>query len=136
MADQRAKTANKAKTRAKPKRGDSGRLKRVVDSNTEAAERVHRALAGFPLDVLEQLDRLERPVARVRKLQHRSIGATYDLVRGIEREVARLVRRRPDAAKQPAPRKARSVKHPKPATGGKVSEMPARASRLPASELR
>ncbi len=120
MADQRAKTGNKAKTR------DSGRLRRVVDRNTEAAERIHRALAGFPLDVLEQLDRLERPVARVRKLQNRSIGATYDLVRGIEREVARLVR--PDAAKQPAPRKARSVKHPKPATGGTVSEMPARAS--------
>ncbi len=127
MADQRAKTGNKAKTRAKPRRGDTGRLKRVVDRNTEAAERIHRALAGFPLDVLEQLDRLERPVARVRKLQDRSIGATYDLVRGIEREVARLVRR-PDAAKQRAPRKARSVKHPKPATGGKVSEMPARAS--------
>ncbi len=127
MADQRAKTANKARTRAKPRRGDSGRLKRVVDRNTQAAERIHRALAGFPLDVLEQLDRLERPVARVRKLQHQSIGATYDLVRGIEREVARLVRR-PDAAKQRAPRKARSVKHPKPATGGKVSEMRAQAS--------
>ncbi len=123
---ERAKTANKAKTRAKPRRGDSGRLKRVVDRNTEAAERVHRALMGFPLDVLEQLDLLERPVARVRKLQNRSIGATYDLVRGIEREVAQLVRR-PDAAKQPAPRKARSVK-PKPASGGKVSEMAARAS--------
>ncbi len=121
MADQRAKTGNKAKTR------DSGRLRRVVDRNTEAAERIHRALAGFPLDVLEQLDRLERPVARVRKLQNRSIGATYDLVRGIEREVARLVRR-PDAAKQRASRKARTVKHPKPATGRKVSEMPARAS--------
>ena len=123
MADQRAKTGDKAKTR----RGDSGRLKRVVDRNTRAAERVHRALAGFPLDVLEQLDLLERPVARVRKLQQRSIGATYDLVRGIEREVARLVRR-PDGAKQRAPRKARSVKHPKPAVGGKLSEMAARAS--------
>ena len=127
MAEQRAKTANKANTRAKPSRGDSGRLKRAVDRNTEAAERIHRALAGFPLDMLEQLDRLERPVARVRKFQNRSIGATYDLVRGIEREVARLVHR-PDAAKQPALRKARSVKHPKAATGGKVPKMPARAS--------
>ena len=127
MADQRAKTGTRARTRAKSNRGNSGRLKRVVDRNTQAAERVHRALAGFPLDVLEQLDRLERPVARVRKLQHRSIGATYDLVRGIEREVARLVRR-PDAAKQPALRKARSVKHPKPTTGARVSEMAARSS--------
>ncbi len=127
MADQRAKTGKKAETRAKPRRGDGGRLKRVVDRNTEAAERIHRALAGFPLDLLEQLDRLERPVARVRKLQNRSIGATYDLVRGIEREVARLARR-PNAPAQRAQRKARSVKHPKPAPGGKVSEMPARAS--------
>ena len=127
MADRRAKTRSKAKIRAKPRRGNGGRLQRVVDRNTKAAERVHRALAGFPLDVLEQLDLLERPVARVRKLQHRSIDATYDLVRGIEREVARLVRR-PDAAEQRAPRKARSVKHPKPAVGGKLSEVAARAS--------
>ncbi len=123
MADRRAKTRNKAK----PRRGNGGPLKRVVDRNTKAAERVHRALAGFPLDVLEQLDLLERPVARVRKLQHRSIDATYDLVRGIEREVARLVRR-PDGTQQRAPRKARSVKHPKPSVVGRVSEMPARAS--------
>ena len=127
MANQHAKAGSKAKTRAKPRRGDGGQLKRVVDRNTEVAERIHRALAGFPLDVLEQLDRLERPVARVRKLQHRSIGATYDLVRGIEREVARLFRRS-DAAKQRALRKARSVSHPKPAVGAKVSEMAARAS--------
>jgi hypothetical protein len=77
--------------------------------------------------VLEQLDLLERPVARVRKLQHRSIDATYDLVRGIEREVARLVRRS-DPAKPRASKKARSVKHLRPAVGAKLSEMAARAS--------
>jgi hypothetical protein len=127
MAGQRAKTANETKTGAKRRRSDGGRLKRVVDRNTEAAERIHRAVAGFPLDVLERLDRLERPVARVRKLQDRSIDATYELVRAIEREVAQLVR--PAAvAKQRAPRKARTVKRRKPAPGEKVSEMPARAS--------
>jgi hypothetical protein len=127
MADRRAKTENETKTSAKPRRRDGGRLKRVVDRNTEAVERIHRAVAGFPLDVLEQIDGLAKPVARVRKLQDRSIGATYDLVRAIEREVAQLVRSR-DAAKPRAPRKARSVKYPGPATGGEVSEMPARAS--------
>lgn len=127
MADQTAKTGTGTKTRTKPRRRDGGRLKRVVDRNTDAAERIHRAVAGFPLDVLEQIDRLERPVARVRKLQDRSIGATYDLVRGIEREIAQLVRA-PDAAKHRAPRKVRTVKHPKPATDGKPPEMPARAS--------
>jgi len=127
MAGQRAKTENEARTSAKPGRRDGGRLKRVVDRNTEAAERIHRAVAGFPLGVLEQLDRLAKPVARVRKLQDRSIGATYDLVRGIEREVAQLVRP-PDAAKQRSARKARTVKHPRSEAGGEASEMPARGA--------
>jgi hypothetical protein len=127
MADQRARTGHKKESKAGPSRGDGGRLKRVVDRNTEAVERIHRALAGFPLDVLEQMDRFERPVARVRKLQDRSISATYDLVRGIEREVARMLRARAAKARR-APGKGRALKHPKPATGDEVSEMSARAS--------
>jgi hypothetical protein len=127
MADRRAKTAGKTKSRAKASRGDGGALRRVVDRNTQAAERIHRAVAGFPLVVLEQIDGLERPVARVRKLQDRSISATYDLVRGIEREVARLVR--PSAgAKQRASRKPRTVTPGDADTGRQKSETRARAS--------
>ncbi len=99
MSNQHAKTADKTN----PRRRDGGRLKRTVDRNTEAVERIHRAVAGFPLDLLEQIDRLEKPVAHVRKLQDRSIRATYDLVRGIEREVAQLIRPR-DTKKRRAPR--------------------------------
>jgi len=125
MADQRAKTRDRTKSRARQR--DGGPLKRVVDRNTQAVERIHRAIAAFPLDVLEQIDRLERPVARVRKLQDRSISATYDLVRGIEREVVQLVRL-PDGAKRRSARKARSVRHPKAASVAKRSETAARAS--------
>ena len=54
MAGQRAKTGPRAKTRL----GNGGRLKRVVDRNTQAVERIHRSLAGFPLDLLERFERL------------------------------------------------------------------------------
>jgi hypothetical protein len=109
MTNRATKKAGASKARAKP-RQPKGRVKRVVDRNTEAIERIHRAVVGFPLDVLEQIERLERPVARVRKLQDRSITATYDLVRGIEREVGQLVRlpeqKKPPVKARGAARKA------------------------------
>jgi hypothetical protein len=104
-------------------RGRQGRLVRVIDRNTAALERIHRAVAGFPLDVLERVDRLERPVARVRKLQDRSIGATYDLVRGIEQEVARLVRPRRSAKRRAAKRRAA-----KRSTAKKTARKPSRTA--------
>lgn len=123
MADQHTKTGTRTKVRPKGRRG---RLVRVIDRNTEVVERIHRAVAGFPLDVLERVDRLERPVARVRKLQDRSIGATYDLVRGIEQEVARLVRPRRGARRR-ASKKA-THKHAKTASAVRTREKSARAS--------
>ena len=52
--------------------------------------RPRSAVASWPLDALERIRRLEKPVARVRKLQERSITATYEFVRGVNREVAQL----------------------------------------------
>ena len=84
---------------AKSKRGSRGNrsatqdgIGRVVDRGTDRAERVHRAIASWPLDALERMQRLEKPVARVRKLQDRSITASYEFVRGVNTEVAQLMR--------------------------------------------
>jgi hypothetical protein len=98
----------------------------MVASATSAAEKIHRAVAALPLDVLERIERLERPVARVRRLQDQSITATYDMVRGINKEVALLMRA--DAAKQPKRRakKQQRTSHPTPAPES-LSEVPPQA---------
>jgi hypothetical protein len=99
------------------------RLARAIERNTKAAERIHRAVAGFPLDVLEQIDRLRAPVGRLRKLQDRSITARYALVRGVEREVVRLAR-----ARSVARRRAARPKRAKPVAVHDAAAMTARAS--------
>lgn len=118
-------THEKSKT-GKPRQRAKARRGGLLARGTESLESVHRAIAQFPLDVLEQIERLKRPVARVRKLQDRSITATYDLVRGVNREIVRLVSERPagkpakkrvakkTSAARPAKVAARSV-HPPPA---------------------
>jgi hypothetical protein len=104
---------------------------KAVDRGTETVERVHRAVASWPLDALGRVGRFEKPVARVRKLQDRSITASYEFVRGVNHEVAQLVRdaardRRAQARRANARRsasrsragerpKARKVVHPEAA---------------------
>jgi hypothetical protein len=109
------------------------REKRFVVRATEASEKIHRAVAGFPLDVLEQVNRLKRPVARIRKLQERSITATYDVVRGVTKELSLLAHesaktREPSKAKRTARTKTRQVRRPQPAQRGPEPVRPAAAT--------
>lgn len=108
MSQQR-KSGSQKKTGGRKPKG-------VVARTTQAAEKIHRAVAGFPLDLLEQIGRLKKPVARVRKLQDRSITAIYDVVRGVDQEVGRLLRE-PTGKRASASRaRARApVHHAKPA---------------------
>jgi hypothetical protein len=69
------------------------RGKGLLERGTTTAEEIHRAVAGFPLDLLEMVPALEKPVARVRKLQDKSIAATYTMVRGINKELELLAGR-------------------------------------------
>jgi hypothetical protein len=100
--------SGRAKARRKGRTG-KGPVARVTD----AAEKIHRSVAGFPLDVLEQVDSLAKPVQRVRKLQDRSITATYEMVRGVQAEVKRLVRAERAERRRATKPKARRA-HPKP----------------------
>ena len=109
MTDPQQKGARK---RAEGSRKKSKR-KGIVARTAKAAENVHRAVAGLPLDLLEQVEGLKRPVARVRKLQDRSITATYDMLRGVNREVVDLLHEA-RGQKEPKRRKTRTVRHPKP----------------------
>lgn len=89
----------KARSSAGPVRGSKrtrrGVIPRVLERGTAAMEKIHRAVTGFVFDALGRLGRLEKPVARVRKLEDRSITATYELVRGVNRELGSLLRELP-----------------------------------------
>jgi hypothetical protein len=72
-------------------------------------EEIHKAIADLPLDVLERLDLFKETARNVRKIQDTSIGAIYDVIRKVDREVARLatevLERAPRA--RPRPKAAR-----------------------------
>lgn len=109
--------------KARPKVGPAHRRKstrqgvgaRGLERSTARAEKIHRAAAGFVLDALGRVRRLAKPVARVRKLEDQSITATYELVRGVSRELGDLLRERL-VRRQQRPATGRQPQH----EGGKV----------------
>jgi len=91
-------------------------VQQAVDEGAKSVEEIHRSIASLPLDVLERLDLFEKTVKDVRKVQDTSIGAIYDLIHKVNREVARLAtelleprEKRKAAAPKPARRKATSA---------------------------
>jgi hypothetical protein len=83
-------------------------VEQAVDDGADSVEEVHRSIASLPLDVLERLDLFKETVKDVRKVQDTSIGAIYDLIHKVNREVGKLAVEmlRPPAARKVAPRKA------------------------------
>ena len=62
----------------------------AIDEVTTTVERIHRSIVDFPLDALRGVAPIKGAVDEVRSVQDRSIGAVYDLVRRINREVQEL----------------------------------------------
>lgn len=107
-----------AKTQGRIAKGD-GRVQarklvdlvqREVEDGATSVEEVHKAIANLPLEVLERLDLFRETARNVRKIQDTSIGAVYDVIRKIDREVARLASEvlRRSAKARPRPKAARS----------------------------
>ena len=67
-------------------------VQRAVDEGANTAEEIHKAVAGLPLEVLERLDIFKENVRDVRRIQETSIGAVYDVIHRVNREVAKLAR--------------------------------------------
>lgn len=98
------------------KRRDSGamqllaRIREAVDRGADAAESIHKQVAKLPLAPFEGVEPLEGALKDVRRMQERAIGAIYDLVRDINRELVRLAEESfvevERQAKRRAPRKA------------------------------
>jgi hypothetical protein len=102
------KAAKSAKGRAGAEaRQLAGLVRQAIDDGADTVEEIHRSIAALPLDVLERLDLFKETVKDVRKVQDTSIGAIYDLVHKVNREVGKLAQElleRPAAGKA-APRK-------------------------------
>jgi hypothetical protein len=66
------------------------RIRDAVDRGADTAESIHKRVAQLPLAPFEGVDPLEGALKEVRRIQDRSIGAVYDLVRGVNHELVRL----------------------------------------------
>ena len=62
----------------------------AVEDGATSAEEIHKRIARMPLDLLERIDVIQDAVGDVRKIQERSIGAVYELIRSVNREISRL----------------------------------------------
>jgi hypothetical protein len=62
----------------------------AIDRGATTVEEVHKSIADLPLKFLEGSELLREPSKEVRKLQDRSIGAIYDLIREVNEKVGTL----------------------------------------------
>ena len=71
-----------------------------IDRGARSVEEIHLQIAALPLEVLERLDVFEKAAKDVRKIQATSIGAVYDVIRKVNREVNHLANGLLDAAER------------------------------------
>jgi hypothetical protein len=89
-------------------------VKQAIDDGANSVEEIHRAIAAKPLEVLERLDLFKETVKDFRKVQDTSIGAIYELIHKVNREVGKLAL---ELLERPAPRKAAAARKAPKARG-------------------
>ena len=65
-------------------------IEQAIHRGASTVEEIHLSIASFPLEAMEDLGLLERTARDVRQIQEESIGAVYDRIRRINREVGRV----------------------------------------------
>jgi len=65
-------------------------IQEAVDKGATSVEQIHRTIASLPLSALESRGLLGEEGASARKLVDSSIGAVYDTIRAVNREVGEL----------------------------------------------
>ncbi len=68
----------------------TARIRDAIDHGATRVEGIHRSIAELPLEVMERTGLFAQTAADVREIQDRSIGAVYDTVRSVNRQVAEL----------------------------------------------
>lgn len=98
-------------------------VEQAIEDGAKSVEEIHKSIASKPLDVLERLDVFKETVKDVRKVQETSIGAIYELILKVNREVGKLAQELLD---RPAPRKVASGKAPKARSASRSASAHAR----------
>lgn len=62
-------------------------VEEVIDKGASSAEEIHRAVGELPITVLENLG-LSDTASDVKRIQDRSIGAIYGMIRNVNHKVA------------------------------------------------
>jgi hypothetical protein len=84
----------------------------AVDKGATTVEEVHKSIADLPLKILEESELLRGPAKEVKRVQDHTIGAIYDLIRGINKRVGTLASELlTEAAKRRGARADTDVKH-------------------------
>ncbi len=65
-------------------------IQEAVDKGATSVEQIHRTIADLPLSALEQRGLLGEEGKSARTLVDSSIGAVYDTIRAVNREVGEL----------------------------------------------
>ena len=65
-------------------------VEHAVDRGARTVEEIHREIAGLPITLLETLGAPEDATQEIRRIQDRSIGAVYDVIRNVQHRVAEL----------------------------------------------
>jgi hypothetical protein len=96
------------------KKSLTGLIQDAIDKGATTVEEIHKSIADLPLKILEESDVLKESAKEVRRVQDRSIGAVYDLIRNINEKVGDLAS---DLLAEAAARKSEregEVQHAKP----------------------
>ena len=84
----------------------------AIDKGATTVEEIHKSIADLPLKMLEESELLKRPAKEMRRVQDQTIGAIYDVIRGINQEVGTLASELLHAAaKRRGTRAEASAKH-------------------------
>ena len=89
-------------------------IQQEIDKGATTVEEIHKAIADLPLKVLEEIELLKGPAKEVRRVQDHTLGAIYDLIRDVNRQVGRFAEELlAEAGKQqPARASAAAKSHP------------------------
>jgi len=84
----------------------------AIDKGATTVEEIHKSIADLPLKLLEEGELLRGPAKEVRRVQDHTIGAIYDVIRGINQQVGTLASDLlREAAKRRGARTEASAKH-------------------------
>lgn len=96
-------------------------IRELIEKGATNVEDVHKAIAEMPLKQLEKIEGLRGPIKKLKRIQDRSIGAIYDLIREINDLIAKYAReliaeaRAAGIIPTEAPKKKRAAPARKPA---------------------